>query len=69
MDELSEKYTGRIDFCKVDVDQNPKSASKFNVMSIPTMMIFKNGQPVSHIVGLRPKAELERNLESALAQK
>ncbi len=69
VDELSEKYTGRINFCKVDVDQNPKSAAKYNVMSIPTLMIFKNGQPVSHMVGLRPKAELERNLESALAKK
>ena len=69
VDELSEKYTGKIDFCKVDVDQNPKSAAKYNVMSIPTILIFKNGQPLSHIVGLRPKAELERNLDSALNQK
>ena len=69
VDELSEKYTGKVDFYKVDVDQNPKSAGKFNVMSIPTIMIFKNGQPVSHIVGLRPKQELERNLDAALNQK
>ena len=69
VDGLSEKYTGKIDFCKVDVDQNPKSAAKFNVMSIPTILIFKNGLPVSHIVGLRPKAELEKNLDSALNQK
>jgi thioredoxin 1 len=69
VDELSETYTGKIDFFKVDVDQNPKSAAKFNVMSIPTMMIFKNGQPLSQIVGLRPKAELQRNLDAALNQK
>lgn len=69
VDELSDKYEGRVDFCKVDVDQNPKWAGTYNVMSIPTIMIFKNGKPVSQIVGLRPKAELEKNLESALSQK
>lgn len=69
VDELSEKYTGRVDFCKIDVDKNPKYAGSFNVMSIPTIMIFKNGKPVSHMVGLRPKAEIERNVEAALNQK
>jgi thioredoxin 1 len=66
LDELAEKYTGKIDFVKVDVDQNPKTAAMYNVMSIPTILIFKNGEPVSHIVGLRPKAELARNLDAVL---
>ena len=66
VDELAEKYSGKIDFVKVEVDQNPKTAAAYNVMSIPTILIFKNGKPVSHMVGLRPKAELARNLDAAL---
>ena len=64
--ELAKEYDGRIGFAKLDVDQNPKIASKYHVMSIPTLILFKKGEPVSHIVGFRPKAELERSLEAAL---
>ncbi len=66
VDELSEEYDGRVNFAKVDVDQNPQIASKYGIMSIPTLIIFKGGQPVSNIVGFRPKAELKKNLEEAL---
>ena len=66
VDELAEGYDGRIDFVKVDVDHNPKTASKYGIMSIPTLLIFKNGEPITHFVGLRPKDELERSLEAAL---
>ncbi len=67
VDELAEEYNGRINFVKLDIDQNPKTPAKYGIMSIPTLLIFKNGEPVSHIVGLRPKEELKRNLEAALA--
>ncbi len=66
LDELAKEYTGKVNFVKMDVDQNPKTPAKFNVMSIPTILIFKNGKPVSHTVGFRPKEELKRNLEAAL---
>ena len=66
VDELAKGYGGRIDFVKVDVDHNPKTASKYGVMSIPTLIVFKNGEPVTHMVGLRPKKELEKSLEAAL---
>ena len=66
LDELAEEYTGRVDFVKLDVDQNPKTAQKYGVMSIPTLLIFKKGEPVSHVVGFRPKAELKRTLDAAL---
>ncbi len=68
LDELANEYNGRINFVKIDVDQNPKTAAKYGIMSIPTLLIFKKGEPVSHIVGLRPKAELKRSLESTLAK-
>ncbi len=66
IDELAEEFNGRISFVKVDVDQNPKTATKYSVMSIPTLLVFKNGEPISHIVGLRPKGELKRILDAAL---
>ena len=66
LDELAEGYDGRISFFKLDVDQNPKTASRYGIMSIPTLLIFKNGEPVSHIAGLRPKGELKQSLDAAL---
>ena len=66
LDELAGEYSGRVNFVKVDVDQNPKTATRYGIMSIPTILIFKNGEPVSHIVGLRPKGELKRSLDAAL---
>jgi len=68
LDELAEEYSGRITFVKMDVDHNPKTAANYSIKSIPTLLIFKNGKPVSHIVGARPKRELKRSLESALGK-
>ncbi len=69
VEELAKEYDGRVKFVKVDVDQNPKTATKYKVMSIPTLLVFKKGQPVSHLVGFRPKNELKRILDTALAGK
>ena len=66
LDDLAKEYDGRINFVKLDVDQSPKIATKYTVMSIPTLIIFKSGEPVSHIVGLRSKADLKKNLDAAL---
>ena len=66
VEELAEEYEDRISFAKMDVDQNPKTASKYGIMSIPTLLLFKNGSPVSNIVGFRPKAELKRSLDAVL---
>ena len=66
LDELAEEYNDRINFTKVDVDHNPKTPARYGIMSIPALLIFKNGEPVSHIVGFRPKAELKQSLDAAL---
>ena len=66
VDELASEFDGKIDFVKVDIDNNPKTPARYNIMSIPTLLIFKNGEPVSHMVGLKQKAEMKKNLESAL---
>jgi len=65
VEELAEEYEGRISFAKLDVDQSPRTASKYSIMSIPTLLIFKDGNPVSNIVGFRPKADLKRSLDAA----
>ena len=66
VDELANEYEGKVNFAKLDVDHNPKTASAYGIMSIPTLLIFKEGKPVSHIVGFRPKEELKQNLDAAL---
>ena len=67
VDELANEYNGKVGFFKVNVDNNQKIASKYGVMSIPTLILFKGGQPVTNIIGFRPKAELKKNLDSALS--
>ena len=66
LEELAEEYTDRITIAKLDVDQNPKTASKYQIMSIPTLLLFKKGEPISNIVGYKPKAELKRDLDATL---
>ena len=69
VDELAGEYAGRVGFAKVNVDENPKVATDYGVRSIPTLLIFKDGKPVAQIVGMRPKAELKKQLDSVLAGK
>jgi len=64
LDELAEEYDERITFVRMDVDQNPKTASKYQIMSIPTLLLFKKGEPFSHMVGFKQKAELKRDLDA-----
>jgi len=66
LEELAEEYAGKLIIAKLDVDQNAKTASKYGIMSIPNLIIFKDGKPVSQIVGYKPKPELKRDLDAAL---
>jgi len=66
LEELAKEYNGRINIAKMDVDQNPKTAAKYGIMAIPNLIIFKNGEPVSQIVGYKPKQELKKDLDAAL---
>ena len=66
LDELAKEYSGKINFVKIDVDQNPKTATRYGIMSIPALIIFKKGEPVSNITGFRPKAELKQSLDATL---
>jgi len=66
MDELANDYNGRAKIAKVNVDEQGELAAKFRIMSIPTVMLFKNGQVAEKIIGARPKAEfvsiLDKNI-------
>ncbi|MBB6637726.1 thioredoxin family protein [Cohnella thailandensis] len=55
LEELSEEYGDAASFAKVDCDDSPDLASSFGVMSMPTVVFFKNGEPTDKLVGLRPK--------------
>jgi thioredoxin 1 len=68
VEELAGEYTGRVGFAKVNVDENPKLATDYGVRSIPTLLIFKDGKPLTQIVGLRPKAELIKHLDAVLSK-
>lgn len=57
--ELARDYKGKIVFGKLDVDSNQTTAMQHGVMSIPTLLVFKNGQPVDQIVGAMPRTSLE----------
>ena len=66
VDELAEEFTGKVGFYKVNVDNNQQVAGRYGVMSIPTLIVFKDGKPVTNIIGYKPKAELKESLEKAL---
>jgi thioredoxin 1 len=67
LEDLTQEYEGKLTIAKLDVDHNQQTASKFHVMSIPTMIVFKQGQPVTNIVGFKPKEQLKKELDAALA--
>lgn len=66
VEELAEEYDGRVTFTKLNTDESPAIAARYGIMSIPTIMVFKGGQPVKQVVGLRPKKDLKQNLDEAL---
>jgi thioredoxin 1 len=68
IEELATEYADRVKVMKLNTDENPEIAGKFQVMSIPTILIFKNGQPVERLVGAMPKRKFKEVLDSLLAQ-
>ncbi|AVQ32762.1 thioredoxin [Staphylococcus muscae] len=66
LEDLAADYEGKADILKLDVDQNQATAAKFEVMSIPTLIVFKDGQPVDKVVGFQPKENLAQVLDKHL---
>jgi len=59
VDELAKEYSGKVVFGKLNVDENPETTQRFNVMAIPTLLVMKDGQEVDRVVGILPKNQLE----------
>jgi len=68
IEELAKEYQGKVDFAKVNVDDSPFIASKFNVMSIPTLILFKDGKPIEQVVGFKPKDQIKKLIDKTVPQ-
>lgn len=66
LEELSEKYNGKATIVKVNVDNDPEVASRYGVMSIPNLVLFKDGNVVKQVAGFQPKPALEALLDTAI---
>lgn len=67
VEELAGEYEGKAKIGKVDVDSNPEVSQKYGIRSIPSLLIFRDGEVVDQIVGAVPKAQLKKQLEAQLA--
>jgi thioredoxin 1 len=66
LEEISGTLQGKVKIVKLNVDENPQTASKYGIMSIPTLMLFKNGELASRQVGAAPKQKLEQWINGAV---
>ncbi|GLZ54938.1 MULTISPECIES: thioredoxin [Actinomycetospora] len=67
LEEIAQEHGDKITVAKLDIDQNQATARDYQVMSIPTMIVFQGGKPVKQIVGAKPKAALLNDLSDVLA--
>jgi len=66
VDKLAEHYDGNFKFCRLNVDENPQTASKYRIMSIPTLMFFKGGEAVDTVIGAVPERFLQPKIDDLL---
>ena len=66
LDEIAEEQAGKLKVAKLNVDEAPAVAQRFEVMSIPTMIVFQDGKPAKRLVGAKPKAALVKDLSEFL---
>ncbi len=66
LDEIAEEYDGKVTIGKINVDQNRSVAAQYGVMSIPTLILFKNGEMVEQLVGAQPKENLVKVIQAAV---
>ncbi len=67
VEELSEEYSGKVEFRKMNTDENVQTPTKYQIRSIPALLIFKQGELAGTIVGFRPKSDLKKRLDEVLA--
>lgn len=66
IDQLAGEYSGRIKIAKLNVDENPGTASRYDIHSVPSMLFFKNGKVVDTIAGALPKEEIKRHIQAVM---
>ncbi len=66
VEELSEEYDGQVIVGKVNVDDNPSTATKFGIRGIPTLLLFKDGKVVQQMVGVKSKAEIKKLIDESI---
>ena len=66
IEELAKEYQGKVTVGKMNVDENPQVPGNFGIMGIPTVMLFKNGQPVKSLVGVQSKETYKQAIDAAL---
>lgn len=66
LDELAKEYNDKVKFTKLNVDENPQTAMEFAIRSIPTLLVFQNGNVVDTIIGAIPKAQIKARLDRQL---
>ena len=66
LDQLASEYAGRVKIAKLNVDENPLTASQYAIQSIPSLLLFKDGKKVNQLVGALPKGDIEHHLQSVL---
>jgi thioredoxin 2 len=67
VEELAVEFSGRIRVAKLNVDENPVTAARFRIQSIPALLIFKDGREIDRIIGAQPKSEILRRLQQMIA--
>jgi thioredoxin 2 len=67
IEELAAELAGRVRVAKMNVDENPATSARFDIRSIPALLVFKGGREVERLVGAQPKAEILRRLERLIA--
>ena len=66
LEELAKEYDGKVKITKLDVDSNNQTAGKYNIMSIPSLLFFKNGEVVDQVVGAIPKSQLAQRIDKVV---
>lgn len=66
IEEIAAEYQGKAKICKLNTDENMNLASKFQITSIPCIILFKGGAPIQKIVGFRPKADIQKVLDDVI---
>jgi thioredoxin 2 len=67
VEELAEEYGDKVKFLRMNTDDNVNTASQYGIRAIPTLLVFKGGQPVGQVIGFRPKSDLKKVIDQALS--